>query len=70
MKRKIKWFKLIIFVVSVALVIHDTWLVFFSYWFTNKMVGFTWFGLITYFIAWSIIGAICVESEKDVNYLH
>ncbi len=65
--KKVKWLnvaKAIIFVYCVGLVLHDSWIVGFSYWFTGQEVGFTWYGLLTYITALFIIDAF-IEDFKE-----
>lgn len=53
-KIKIKWkniFKFIIMLLCLGIVLHDFYMVSISQFFTGQMVGWSWFGFITFFIA-------------------
>ena len=69
-RKKVKWlnvFKLVVLVASIILVIHDLWLVGFSCFFTNELVGFTWLGLITHIMAWFIIATIIEDFKEEIE---
>ena len=52
--RKIKWknvLKLIAMLISAAIVIYDVFMLGFSPFFTGEMLGWTWYGFITFIIS-------------------
>lgn len=52
--RKVKWknvFRLIALLVCAAIVLHDFYMISFSQFFTGELIGWTWFGIATFFPA-------------------
>lgn len=65
--KKINWrnvIKSITFVFCIGVILHDIWLVGFSYLFTGASCSFTWYGLIT-FIFMLIISDFIYEDFKN-----
>lgn len=62
--KKIKWknvIKLLIMLACICIVIHDIYMVSFSQFFTGNLVGWTWFGFISFIIAF-IVASILFDS--------
>lgn len=68
MKRlKIKWInviKLILLIISILVILHDTYMLTLASWFTGKLYSFSWFGLMT-FILFCIIAGIIYNDFKE-----
>ena len=58
---KIKWKNialLLILLVCAGLVIHDVYMLTIYSWITGRMAGWTWFGFLTFLLAFAIGGEI------------
>lgn len=69
-KLKIKWNNvalLIILLVCGGVVIHDLYMLTIYSWITGKMVGWTWFGFLTFILAVAIGGEIFEYFEEEIN---
>jgi len=64
MRRKIKWInviKLLIAMLCVGLIIHDTVIVTFTF------AGWTWYGFVTFILAFVILGEIYDDFDKQIK---
>ena len=60
-KVKIKWnniFKFLIMIISLCVVLYDVYVVGFSHLFTGELVGWSWFGFISFFVCFFISGTL------------
>ena len=52
--KRIKWknvFKLVVMLISFGIVAYDVFMLSFSQFFTGEMLGWTWYGFITFIIS-------------------
>ena len=72
--KKVKWLNVLealLFLGSLAVIIHDLFMVTVYSWFTSQLVGWTWFGLATFMLAIAIASLtyedleIMVEGRAD-----
>lgn len=69
-KRKINWLAVIeaiLFLGSLAVIIHDFYMVTIYSWIHSTLVGWTWFGLGTLFIAF-MIASVTYEDLEERYY--
>lgn len=67
---KIKWKNvalLLVLIICASVIIHDTFMVTIYSWITGRLVGWTWFGLLTYFLAFAISGEIIEYFEEEME---
>ena len=65
---KIKWKNialLLILLVCAGLVIHDVYMLTIYSWITGRMAGWTWFGFLTFLLAFAIGGEILEYIIED-----
>jgi 1,4-dihydroxy-2-naphthoate octaprenyltransferase len=58
---KIKWnniFKFLIMIVCLCVVLYDFYVVSISQFFTGELVGWSWFGFISFFVCFFISGTL------------
>lgn len=61
MKRKVKWnnvIKLLIMLICLVIVVHDMYMVSISQFFTGHMVGWTWYGFLTFLTSFFTLGSL------------
>ena len=71
-KRKINWLAVIeaiLFLGSLAVIIHDFYMVTVYSWIHSITVGWTWFGLGTLFIAFMVTSVTYEDLEERANRL-
>lgn len=71
-KRRIKWgnvFKALILIACLAFMLHDFWMLTFHSWFTGELVGWTWYGLITFFIIMGTASLLWEDFEEQFSAL-
>lgn len=69
-KRKINWLavgELILFLMSLALIIHDFYMVTVYSWIHSTLVGWTWLGFGTFFIAIMVASITYEDLEERAN---
>ena len=69
-KRKINWLAVIealLFLGSLAVIIHDFYMVTIYSWIHSTLVGWTWFGLGTLFIAFMVASVTYEDLEERAN---
>ncbi len=73
-KLKIKWLELFKFILEIlgmlgclALIIHDLYKITIYSWITSNMVGWTWFGFITFILAFMALGLMYEDLEEKWN---
>lgn len=69
-KLKIKWKNVALFGILLIcgyVVIHDLFMLTIYSWITGQYVGWTWFGLGIFFIAFAVGGAIIEYFDEEIN---
>lgn len=69
-KRKVNWLAVIeiaMFLGSLVLIIHDLFMVTVYSWFNSITVGWTWFGIGTFFIAIMVADVTYEDLEERAN---
>ena len=68
--KKVKWLNVLealLFLGSLAVIIHDLFMVTVYSWFTSQLVGWTWFGFGTFILAFMVAGLIFEDLEDQWN---
>lgn len=68
--KKVKWLNVLealLFLGSLAVIIHDLFMVTVYSWFTSQLVGWTWFGLATFMLAIAIASLTYEDLEEKAN---
>lgn len=68
--KKVKWLNVLetlLFLGSLAVIIHDLFMVTVYSWFTSQLVGWTWFGLATFILAIAIASLTYEDLEEKAN---
>lgn len=69
-KLKIKWKNvalLIVLIICASIIIHDVFMLTFYSWITGMMASWTWFGFLTFLLAFAIGGEIIEYFEEEIN---
>lgn len=69
-KIKIKWLNValvVVFLMCLYVILHDMFMLTIYSWITGKMVGWTWFGFLTFILAVAIGGEIFEYFEEEIN---
>lgn len=69
-KIKIKWLNValvVVFLMCLYVILHDMFMLTIYSWITGKMVGWTWFGFLTFILAGAIGGQIFEYFEEEIN---
>lgn len=70
MKRRIKWnnvIRTLIFVLALYVVIHDTYVVFISQYFTGYLATWTYFGFVTFGFCLYCVISYCEDFKKEMK---
>lgn len=69
-KLKIKWNNIAllgVLLLCAYIVIHDLFMLTIYSWITGQMLGWTWFGFITFIISFAVIGEIIEYFYEEIN---
>lgn len=66
-KRRIKWgnvFEALIFIACIILILHDFWMLTVHSWITGEVLGWTWYGIITFFVT-NVFASLIWDDFKE-----
>jgi len=69
-KLKVKWknvIKLLLFIFCVSIILHDIYMLTVHSWITGNLYGWTWVGLLTFFICLITAGMIYEDLEEQTK---